>query len=274
MPELPEVETTRRGIAPHLLGKTIDLVEVRQRRLRWEVPALESLLPGRQVRQVQRRAKYLLLECADDRQATGTLLIHLGMSGSLRVLPADTPPQAHDHCDLVFAEQCLRLRDPRRFGALLWTEGPPQQHPLLRHLGPEPLSSAFDTDYLLQQARRRRIPIKQLLMDGKVVVGVGNIYASEALFLAGIHPRRACNRIGRERIGQLVGNVKEVLRRAIELGGTTLRDFQHQDGKPGYFRIELQVYGREGEPCPACGTTIKSIQLGQRTSSYCPRCQR
>ena len=274
MPELPEVETTRRGITPHLLGKTVDHVVVRQRRLRWEVPPLETLLPGRRIRQVQRRAKYLLLECVDERDAGGTLLIHLGMSGSLRVLPADTPPQTHDHCDLVLGDRCLRLRDPRRFGALLWTGEPPGQHPLLAHLGPEPLSSAFDADYLWQQARRRRIPIKQLLMDGKVVVGVGNIYASEALFLTGIHPQRACNRVGRERIARLVDNVKAVLGRAIELGGTTLRDFQDQDGKPGYFRIELQVYGREGEPCPACGTPIKAIQLGQRTSSYCPRCQR
>ena len=274
MPELPEVETTCRGIAPHLEGKTIKGVIIRQRKLRWEIPALESLLPGLSVQRVQRRAKYLLLACGDNGGDRGTLIIHLGMSGSLRVLPASTPAQKHDHFDLQIDDQCLRLRDPRRFGAVLWTETDPRQHSLLAGLGPEPLSHAFDSDYLLAQAKRRKVAIKSLLMDNKVVVGVGNIYATESLFLAGIHPQRACNRIGHKRIEGLVGHVKEVLARAIEQGGTTLRDFQHEDGKPGYFQQELRVYGRQGEPCPHCGTTIKAQRIGQRTSSYCPHCQR
>ncbi|HHI76763.1 MAG TPA: bifunctional DNA-formamidopyrimidine glycosylase/DNA-(apurinic or apyrimidinic site) lyase [Gammaproteobacteria bacterium] len=268
MPELPEVETTRRGIAPLLTGQTVERVVVRQPRLRWPVPDLEHLT-GRRLEAVDRRAKYLLL-----RFPHGTLLMHLGMSGSLRVLPPDSPPQAHDHFELHLGGRCLRLRDPRRFGAVLWTDRPPEDHPLLRDLGPEPLSEAFDAGYLHAQAQRRQVPIKQLLMDGKVVVGVGNIYATESLFLAGIHPARACRRIARARIARLVDEVKAVLERAIAQGGTTLRDFQRQDGRPGYFAQELLVYGRAGQPCPRCGRTLKSRLLGQRNTTWCPGCQR
>lgn len=274
MPELPEVETTRRGIAPHLEGRTFTGVTLRQTRLRWEIPALAQLLPGLTVETVRRRAKYLLISCGNAGATVGNLIIHLGMSGSLRVLPVETPARKHDHVDLAFGAQCLRLRDPRRFGAMLWTEGDPLCHPLLANLGPEPLSLGFNADYLLAQARQRKVAIKQLLMDNKVVVGIGNIYATESLFLAGIHPRRPCHRIGAVRIGRLVEQVRSVIAAAIEKGGTTLRDFQHEDGKPGYFQQELQVYGREGKPCPRCSTPLKALQIGQRTSSYCPRCQR
>jgi formamidopyrimidine-DNA glycosylase len=232
------------------------------------VPGLQHLA-GRPLRRVERRAKYLLLVFD-----SGTLILHLGMSGSLRVLPCTTPPGPHDHLDLQFGRQCLRLRDPRRFGAVLWSEGPVAEHELLRHLGPEPLCDDFNADYLYRQARRRRIPVKQLLMDGRVVVGVGNIYATESLFLAGINPARACNRISKARIESLVGQVKGVLARAIEQGGTTLRDFQREDGRPGYFRQELMVYGREGEACARCGITIRARRIGQRTSAWCPHCQR
>lgn len=268
MPELPEVETTRRGVSPYIEGHTVSETVVRQPRLRWPIPALEHLV-GQVARRVERRAKYLLV-----RFDSGTLILHLGMSGSLRVLPADTPPQRHDHLDLRFGQHCLRLHDPRRFGAVLWTSEPAETHPLIRDLGPEPLSHTFDADYLHRQARRRRVAIKQLLMDGKVVVGVGNIYATESLFLAGIHPGRTCNRISKARITQLVAQVKAVLARAIEQGGTTLRDFQHEDGRPGYFQQQLMVYGREGESCHRCGTTIRAKQIGQRTSAWCPNCQR
>jgi len=267
MPELPEVETTRRGIEPHILGKAVSGVVVRQPKLRWPVPPLHHL-NGQRVRMLERRAKYLLIGFKH-----GTLILHLGMSGSLRVLPGDTPAGKHDHFDLQFGRQCLRLRDPRRFGAVLWTNRPAGEHELIAHLGPEPLSDAFNPDYLYQQAQRRKVPIKQLVMDGKVVVGVGNIYATESLFLAGINPVRACNRISRKRIGNLVGCIRQVLARAIEQGGTTLRDFQREDGRPGYFQQELRVYGREGEPCPVCGTTIRARQIGQRTSAWCPHCQ-
>jgi len=270
MPELPEVETSRRGIAPLLEGHIVSDVVVRQRQLRWPVPrGLKKRLAGRELMLVERRAKYLLL-----RFSSGTLIIHLGMSGSLRVLPADTPADTHDHVDIVFGPLCLRLRDPRRFGAVLWQSGPPEQHELLRRLGPEPLSDDFDTDHLAAAARGRRLPIKQLIMDGKVVVGVGNIYANEALFQAGIHPLRAAGRIGYQRLARLVDAIKQVLAAAIEQGGTTLRDFQREDGRPGYFAQELQVYGRGGEPCPACGRPLKEVRLGQRSTVYCGHCQR
>ncbi len=268
MPELPEVETTRRGIAPHLEGQTVRGAVVRQPKLRWRVPDLDHLA-GQTLRTVERRAKYLLL-----RFDHGTLILHLGMSGSLRILPADTPPQAHDHFDLQFADHCLRLRDPRRFGAVLWTEQPPERHPLLRELGPEPLSDAFDADHLYAAARRRRVPIKALIMDGHVVVGVGNIYATEALFLAGIAPARRCDRVAHPRIAALVTHIKRVLAEAIAQGGTTLRDFQREDGRPGYFAQSLHVYGREGHPCPRCGSPLRARQIAQRNSVWCPHCQR
>ena len=268
MPELPEVETTRRGIEPHLLGQRIRGAIVRQPRLRWPVPDLARLLTGHRVRAVERRAKYLLV-----RFDHGTLIIHLGMSGSLRVLSADSAPRPHDHVDLLFGRRCLRLHDPRRFGALLWAEGDPLAHPRLRDLGPEPLSAAFNGTYLHAVACRRRVAIKSLLMDGKVVVGVGNIYATEALFRAGIHPQRSSHRISRARLERLVEEVKAVLRYAIGRGGTTLRDFLNESGEPGYFAQELFVYGRAGEPCRICGTAIRSRRIGQRASAYCPHCQ-
>jgi formamidopyrimidine-DNA glycosylase len=270
MPELPEVETTRRGIAPHLEGRTIKQLVVRQPRLRWPVPtSLKKSLPGQKIHAVERRAKYLLL-----RLDQGTLILHLGMSGSLRILPANTPPNAHDHVDLLFDRQCLRLRDPRRFGALLWTRTDPAKHKLIQHLGPEPLSDGFDTERLYEKSRRRHGPVKNFIMDGRVVVGVGNIYASEALFRAGIHPVRPCNRISMARYQQLVKTIKAVLAEAIEQGGTTLKDFQQEDGRPGYFAQQLQVYGREGEPCPRCGQAIRKSIIGQRSSYYCSQCQR
>lgn len=270
MPELPEVETTRRGIAPHITGQRITAVRVRQPRLRWPVPdEIAGRLPGAVVERVERRAKYLLL-----RTGAGTVILHLGMSGSLRILPADVPPGPHDHVDLAFGDRCLRLRDPRRFGAVLWTEQDPLTHPRLRELGPEPLSEQFNGDHLYRAARGRQIAVKSLLMDGKVVVGVGNIYANEALFKAGIHPSRAAGRISWSRYVGLVEAVKQTLAAAIELGGTTLRDFLHDDGKPGYFRNELLAYGRGGEPCVRCGRALIETRIGQRSTVYCGHCQR
>lgn len=272
MPELPEVETTRRGIAPHVTGKRVRRMEVREPRLRWPVPGqLSELLPGRALEAVERRAKYLLLRFTD-----ATLLVHLGMSGSMRVLTAPTPPERHAHWDMVFDDgACLRYTDPRRFGSLHWVEGPVERHPLIRTLGPEPFDGAFDGEYLYSRSRGRRLAVKAFLMDSAVVVGVGNIYASEALFRAGIHPRRAAGRVGRERYARLAGAVAAVLTEAIEAGGTTLRDFTGSEGRPGYFRQSLSVYGHAGEICPRCTQgRINVIRLGQRASYYCPRCQR
>jgi formamidopyrimidine-DNA glycosylase len=270
MPELPEVETTRRGIAPHIEGNTVSDVIVRQSRLRWLIPrGLARKLSGHNIVGVSRRAKYLLL-----RFEHGTLIMHLGMSGSLRIVPAGAAAAKHDHLDIVFkTRQVLRLTDPRRFGAVLWTEEEPQRHELISHLGPEPLSEAFSGDYLYQQSRSRKSSIKQFIMDGKVVVGVGNIYASESLFLAGIHPKRIAGKVSHERLERLAAAIKQVLAAAIEQGGTTLRDFVGGDGKPGYFAQQLNVYGREGEPCRQCATPIKQLTLGQRSTYYCPRCQ-
>ena len=269
MPELPEVETTRRGIAPHLLHQVIRGAVVRQPQLRWPVPDLAGLLSGHTVQAIERRGKYILL-----RFAHGALIVHLGMSGSLRVLPAHSPARAHDHVDLLFGEHCLRLHDPRRFGAMLWAEGDPLTHPRLRKLGPEPLSDAFCGIHLQRAAAQRRVAIKQLIMDGSVVVGVGNIYASEALFHARIRPQALCRRISRARLDALADAIKVVLARAIERGGTTLRDFVNESGEPGYFAQELFVYGRAGEPCRCCATPIRTLQIGQRASAYCPGCQR
>lgn len=270
MPELPEVETTRRGIAPLLEGRRIVQVRVRQAQLRWPVPAsLGRRLAGVTVDAVERRAKYLLL-----RTGSGTLILHLGMSGSLRVVPADVPPGKHDHVDLVLEDgRCLRLRDPRRFGAVLFTRDPPERHPLLRSLGPEPLQESFDGDYLYTRSRGRRVTVKAFLMDSRIVVGVGNIYANEALFLAGIAPSRPAGRISRQRYLRLAEAVREVLREAITAGGTTLRDFAAVDGAPGYFALALKVYDRAGEPCLHCGDPIRSRRLGQRSTYYCARCQ-
>jgi len=268
MPELPEVETTRRGIEPHLLHQVIRGAVVRQEQLRWPVPDLAALLGGHAVQAVERRGKYILL-----RFAHGTLIVHLGMSGSLRVVPADSPARPHDHVDLLFGDRCLRLHDPRRFGAILWAEGAPLTHPRLRDLGPEPLSDAFDGGHLRRAAARRRVAIKHLIMDGTVVVGVGNIYASEALFHARIRPQTVCRRISSARLDALADAIKGVLSRAIERGGTTLRDFVNESGEPGYFAQELFVYGRAGEPCRRCATPIRTLQIGQRASAYCPKCQ-
>ncbi|QKT04197.1 bifunctional DNA-formamidopyrimidine glycosylase/DNA-(apurinic or apyrimidinic site) lyase [Ectothiorhodospiraceae bacterium 2226] len=271
MPELPEVETTARGIRPLLTGRRVAALVVRNPRLRWPVPAdLARTLPGQRVTGVARRAKYLLL-----RLEHGTLILHLGMSGSLRVIPADTPPGTHDHVDLVLDDgQALRLRDPRRFGCVLWTAEADAAHPLLRDLGPEPLSEGFAGDYLWGRARGRRVEIKPFLMDSRIVVGVGNIYANEALFIAGIHPLRAAGRISRARYRVLAEAIRAVLEAAIVQGGTTLRDFAASDGKPGYFQLALKVYGRPHLPCPRCATPIRHIQQGQRSTFYCPSCQR
>ena len=270
MPELPEVETTRRGIAPHLEGRRVRRALLRRPDLRWPIPReIETELPGQRIETVRRRAKYLLLEAE-----RGSAILHLGMSGCLRVLPQGTPAQAHDHVDLELdSGALLRLTDPRRFGALLWQPAG-SLHELLRGLGPEPLSEAFNADYLATRCAGRKSPIKHLLMDQGVVVGVGNIYAAESLFRAGIHPARAAGRVSVARLERLVAAVKTILAHAIERGGTTLRDFLNPDGEPGYFEQELFVYGRAGEPCKACGATLKAADWGQRATVYCPRCQR
>lgn len=270
MPELPEVETTRRGIAPHATGKTVAAVVVREPQLRWRVPArLRSALPGQRIRAVRRRGKYLLLETG-----SGTAILHLGMSGSLRVLPCGIPPQRHEHVDIAFTDgHCLRLRDPRRFGALLWTAGDPLRHRLLRHLGPEPLSEDFTGDYLYRVARGRKIAVRDLLLNSRLVAGLGNIYANESLFEAGIRPTRAAGRLTRAECARLASAIRATLERALAAGGTTLRDFRNSGGEPGYFQLELKVYGRAGEPCPVCGTRIRGIRHGQRSAFLCPKCQ-
>ncbi|NJD30461.1 MAG: bifunctional DNA-formamidopyrimidine glycosylase/DNA-(apurinic or apyrimidinic site) lyase [Gammaproteobacteria bacterium] len=271
MPELPEVETTRRGIRPALRGRAVTGLVLREPRLRWPVDRrLERELPGQRVVDVRRRAKYLLIELE-----RGTLIAHLGMSGSLRVLPADAPLLAHDHYDLLLdSGRCLRFNDPRRFGSLHWVTSDPDEHPLLAGLGPEPLDRGLTVDYLAAKARGRRVAIKQFLMDQRIVVGVGNIYASEALFRAGINPKRAAGRVARERLERLVAAVQAVLGEAIRQGGTTLRDYVSPDGTPGYFRQKLYVYERAGEPCRRCGTPIRQFTQGQRSTYFCPACQR
>jgi formamidopyrimidine-DNA glycosylase len=274
MPELPEVETTRRGLMPHVEGRIVQGVTLRRPDLRWPIPPeIPSLLPGQRIDAVRRRAKYLLLDTA-----VGSALLHLGMSGSLRVLPAATPLDAHDHVDIALAgrggvERVLRFNDPRRFGCLLW-QAPGEVHALLRDLGPEPLSDAFDGDYLFFRSRGRSAPVKSFLMDQRVVVGVGNIYAAEALFAAGISPLRAAGKVSRERYALLADAVKCILAHAIERGGTTLRDFISPDGAPGYFELELAAYGRGGQPCPRCGRPMKEAAIGQRTTVWCGHCQR
>jgi formamidopyrimidine-DNA glycosylase len=271
MPELPEVETTRRGIEPHLRGRTITRLVVRQPRLRWPIPAdLAGLLAGRPVERVERRAKYLLVPFPH-----GTLIMHLGMSGSLRLVPASQPAQKHDHVDIERSSgQALRYTDPRRFGAVLWQGAGEPAHPLLEGLGPEPLTDEFDGDLLFERSRRRSAPVKTFLMDGRIVVGVGNIYANEALFAAGIRPDRAAGKVSRAAYARLAHEVKRVLARSIEQGGTTLRDFVGGDGKPGYFSPQLLVYGRGGEECRTCAQPLVEVRLGQRATVYCRRCQR
>ncbi|MFZ4834679.1 bifunctional DNA-formamidopyrimidine glycosylase/DNA-(apurinic or apyrimidinic site) lyase [Rouxiella sp. Mn2063] len=269
MPELPEVETSRRGIEPYLVGHQIVHAVVRNSRLRWPVSEEIMALSDQVVLSVQRRAKYLLIELK-----TGWIIIHLGMSGSLRVLQHETEPAKHDHVDLVMdTGYVLRYTDPRRFGAWLWCADLAASN-VLSHLGPEPLSDDFSAEYLMEKSRNKKSPIKPWLMDNKLVVGVGNIYASESLFVAGILPDRPANSLSSEEYQLLTKTIKAVLLRSIEQGGTTLRDFLQSDGKPGYFAQELQVYGRAGEPCRACGTLIESSKHAQRSTFFCRSCQR
>lgn len=275
MPELPEVETTRRGIAPFLQGQTIARVIVRNSKLRWPIPEnLPALLDGLTIQEIRRRAKYLLLDCG-----AGTLIIHLGMSGSLRVFPLSAARKAellhpHDHFDLILLNgTVLRLRDPRRFGAVLWHAGDASLHPLLVNLGPEPLTPSFNAGMLYEKTRGRDASIKQTLMNQQIVVGVGNIYANEALFTAGIRPKTASGRISKTRLESLVQAVKQTLQQAIEAGGSSLRDFVKSDGTPGYFQQQYWVYGREGQLCKKCGSIIKQIRQNQRSSYYCSTCQ-
>jgi formamidopyrimidine-DNA glycosylase len=271
VPELPEVETTRRGVEAHVVGHSIRGLRVRQAGLRWPVPKrLAAQVRNTRITGLRRRAKYLLLDTE-----AGTLLIHLGMSGSLRLVDETTPPGVHDHIDLVLDNgTALRFRDPRRFGTWLWGGHTPESHPLLASLGPEPLSDAFSGEYLYRLSRGRRLAVKSLLMDSRAVAGVGNIYANEALFVARIHPGRAAGRIGLERYRALADAVKQVLERAIRQGGTTLRDFVNSEGEAGYFQQSLLVYGQPDKPCPVCGTPIRVARIGQRSTFYCPRCQR
>lgn len=272
MPELPEVETVCRGVSPHLLGRKITAVVVRNAALRWPVPAdLGRHLQGQQVLSLQRRAKYLLVEFAQ-----GWMIVHLGMSGRLYLVDGGHGVAKHDHIDWQLdSGRVLRYTDPRRFGAVLWLAGKAVgDHGLLKHLGPEPLSDGFTGDYLHRKAAGRKQPIKTVLMDGRIVVGVGNIYANEALFMAGIRPTRAAGAISAARMAALVAAVKQVLAKAIAQGGTTLKDFVGGDGKSGYFKQELLVYGRGGLPCVHCGAPLQEIRLAQRTTVYCSACQR
>ncbi len=269
MPELPEVETTRRGIEPWLRGQTIERIIVRQPKLRWPVADEIRQLEGEQITGLSRRAKYILVTTV-----RGTAIWHLGMSGSLRLVEPEEDPGVHDHIDWQLSNgKVLRYHDPRRFGALLWlAPGEDSEH--LTHLGPEPLSDDFSAVYLYQRSRGKKQAIKTFIMDGKVVVGVGNIYANESLFKAGIRPQTAAGKISRAKMERLVAEIKTVLAAAIEQGGTTLRDFVGGDGKPGYFAQQLFVYGRGGKLCKVCGTTLKEIRQGQRATVYCPLCQR
>ena len=280
MPELPEVETTRAGLEPHLIGRTVTAVTLRREDLRWPIPPeIRERLTGQRITAVRRRAKYLLLD-----STAGSALLHLGMSGSLRVLPADTPAGAHDHVDFLLdaagpqPRRVLRFNDPRRFGCLLW-QPPGVTHTLLRQLGPEPLSdgfagATFDGNYLFTRSRGRSASVKSFLTDQRIVVGVGNIYVAEALFVAGISPLRAAGKVSRERYRWLAEAVKQILAQAIARGGTTLRDFISPDGAPGYFEQELLVYGRGGEPCRNCGRALKQAAIGQRATVWCGQCQR
>lgn len=272
MPELPEVETTLRGVEPHLVGKTISEVDIRERRLRWPIPPEVDRIAGQRIVSARRRGKYLLFELSKG----GTLLVHLGMSGSLRVIEADTDWRKHDHFALRFGvDRELRYHDPRRFGCLLFCQDEVEKHSLLAKLGPEPLNpDAFSTDYLTAKAKGRRVAIKTLIMNSQIVVGVGNIYACEALFMAGISPTRAAGKISKVRLGRLVDAIQQVLGDAIAMGGTTLRDFLNEKGEPGYFKQELQVYDREGEPCRKCATAVQRIVQANRSTFFCAKCQR
>ena len=270
MPELPEVEVTRRGLLPDLRGRQIAAVVARHTALRYPLPRhLDCLLAGQTLRDIDRRGKYLLFRFGQD-----TLLVHLGMSGSLRLVPAAEPPGRHDHLDLVFGDKALRLRDPRRFGAVLWLEGDAARHPLLAPLGIEPLSDAFDGAWLHAATRGRATAVKLFIMDSHAIVGVGNIYASESLFRARIDPRTPAGRLSRARCARLADAIKATLEAALAAGGSTLRDFIHSDGASGWFQQQHLVYGREGEPCRVCGARLRALRLGQRSTFFCPRCQR
>ncbi|EAT13052.1 bifunctional DNA-formamidopyrimidine glycosylase/DNA-(apurinic or apyrimidinic site) lyase [Bermanella marisrubri] len=278
MPELPEVETTRAGIEPHIIGHQIKAFHVRQPQLRWPIPTeLATLLTGNRVQAVRRRAKYLLIDIAAGKSEDllGTLIIHLGMSGSLRVINAKPypDPKKHEHFDIEFDDCLVRFNDPRRFGACLW-QAADEVDSRLQHLGPEPLSDTFNGDYIFAKSRGRSSAIKTFIMDQRIVVGVGNIYASESLFLAGINPKKAAGKVSKKKYQELVSAIKIVLDNAIAQGGTTLRDFTSSDGKAGYFAQELRVYGREGLGCIQCQQPIKQIVQGQRSTFYCTKCQR
>lgn len=270
MPELPEVETTRRGIEPYLLNQEITRLQIHDKRLRWPVPDDVKALQGATVTAVDRRGKYLLI-----RVAAGTAIVHLGMSGSLRVCTEQETRRKHDHFEITTQSgHIIRFHDPRRFGCLLWQADGEPENTLLSKLGPEPLSDAFSSDYLFRATRKRQVAIKNLIMNSQIVVGVGNIYASESLFMCGVRPGRAARRITRKECDLLVSVIKEVLQRSITQGGTTLRDFVNSDGNPGYFAQQLSVYGREGEPCRQCGDVIRQKVLGQRSTFYCRICQK
>jgi formamidopyrimidine-DNA glycosylase len=270
MPELPEVETSRRGIAPYLEGETIVDVIVRERRLRWPISReLDAAMSGATVTDVGRRAKYLLINTTQ-----GTAIMHLGMSGHVTIVDNGTPAGVHDHVDLELSSgKALRLTDPRRFGSLHWSTDP-LKHELLRALGPEPLGSDFSGEHLWRRSRGRRVAVKQFIMNARIIVGVGNIYASESLFASGIHPKRAAGRVSRQRYDRLADAIQSVLERAIRAGGTTLRDFYGGTGEAGYFQQQLDVYDREDEACGVCDTPISAIVQGQRSTYYCKRCQR
>jgi len=269
MPELPEVETSRRGIEPHIVDTRISRVIIRNRSLRWPISkSVDRNLTDSTIASVTRRAKYLLINTEQ-----GAAILHLGMSGSVFVVDRDTPAGVHDHVDIELETgKTLRFRDPRRFGSLHWSKDP-LQHKLLRTLGPEPLNEQFDGNHLWTRSRGRRVSIKQFIMNAQIVVGVGNIYASEALYLAGINPRHASGRVALHRYERLAAAIKEVLSSAIKAGGTTLRDFYGGDGEAGYFQQQLQAYGRESEPCRQCDAPITAIVQGQRSTYYCKQCQ-
>ncbi len=271
MPELPEVETTCNGIAPHIVGLTVKQVIVRQSRLRWPVPeSLNQTLTGLCIQSVSRRAKYLLLATSN-----GTVLVHLGMSGSLRIMSTDQAAGKHDHIDFVFdGGLVLRYNDPRRFGAVLWTSEPVAEHQLLKDLGPEPLLADFNGELLYARSRNRKIAVKSFIMDSHIVVGVGNIYANEALFMAGIQPTRQAGKVSLARYQKLAECIRVVLLHAIEQGGTTLKDFVNEAGKPGYFQQQLKVYGRGHLPCISCNQPLTEIRITNRSTVFCGACQR
>ncbi|PMH45989.1 DNA-formamidopyrimidine glycosylase [Vibrio sp. 10N.286.49.B3] len=269
MPELPEVEVSRMGITPHLLGESIDTIIIRQPKLRWPIPDELQKLHGQVIRSIRRRAKYLLIDTDQ-----GSAIIHLGMSGSLRVLDADFEAGKHDHVDLKLTSgKILRYNDPRRFGAWLYS-APGESHKVLNNCGPEPLTDEFNADDIAHKAKNKRVAVKSFIMDNKVVVGVGNIYANESLFSAHIHPLRPAGEVTEKEWASLVGEIKQVLATAIKRGGTTLKDFAQADGKPGYFAQELQVYGKAGQPCPQCSEPLHEQKIGQRNTFFCEQCQK